>query len=203
MHHLKGNRPSWTSFHVSQHFQTQTFSSLIIKRPAPGESLIFSTDYKHPAPQSYIMYIDLQQQWFMPIHAHEGQKQFDFCCISSAVCHMLLSPSRLHHSVSLLLSFNLVPPLSYLRLGLGLTEQHKQHDEHVQRDRWLWQRQGERRDPAEHQLQLQNRRSQRPGERVSQPGDGGREEAAHGRVRAGTQRCPDNARVKIIIGVCK
>lgn len=67
-----------------------------------------------------------------------------------------------------------------------LTEQHKQHDEHVQRDGWLWQRQSERRDPAQHRLQLQNRCPQRSGEGVSQPGHRRREEAAHRRVRVHT-----------------
>lgn len=66
------------------------------------------------------------------------------------------------------------------------TEQHQQHDEHVQWHRGLWQRQSERRDPAQHQLQLQDRSSQHPGQRVSQSGNGRWEEAAHGCVRART-----------------
>lgn len=112
------------------------------------------------------------------------------CRFSSSFVHRVLFP--LYFITSLASHAPLSPfspPLSspshiYAFIShLGLVEQYKQHDEHVQRDRWLWQRKGERRDPAQCQLQLQDRRSQCPCERMSQPGSRRWEEAAHRCVR--------------------
>lgn len=80
-------------------------------------------------------------------------------------------------------------PSSHFLFCHCLTEQHQQHDEHVQWYRWLWQRQSKRWDSAEHELQLQDRRSQHSGKGVSQPRNWRWEEATHWRVSAHTHAC--------------
>lgn len=158
------------SLHMSWHFQTEykCFFSFI-----PPESFTFCTSLKLPVTAMIDVSLSLNiVQIFL---------LFCSSCFVSTVFH--------HFSCVTCSPSPFSPPLSspshiYAFIShLGLVEQYKQHDEHVQRDRWLWQRKGERRDPAQCQLQLQDRRSQCPCERMSQPGSRRWEEAAHRCVR--------------------
>lgn len=121
-----------------------------------------------------------QTAWALPLKSP---------CIPADFIPPFISAMLRHRSPSSSAPYAASLTLAHISLFISrhfLTEQHKQHDEHVQRDGWLWQRQSERRDPAQHRLQLQNRCPQRSGEGVSQPGHRRREEAAHGCVRVHT-----------------